>query len=106
MFTMPPLRGKTDKLRPFHSRVPDTYRPFDTVSLDFKTMPNTTSGYKHLMVIVDEISPFVVCVPMKTLDAESICEAIIQKLVCVFGPPSTLVTDAASSLTGQLVTLL
>ena len=32
------FKGKPDKLRPFHMRIPDSYRPFDKMSLDFKTM--------------------------------------------------------------------
>lgn len=100
------FRGKPDKTRPFHTRVPDSYRPFDRISLDFKTMPTSGTGFRHLMVICDEITRFVICAPLKTLDAETICEALIQKVVCIFGPPSCLVTDAASSLTGKLLTTL
>ena len=100
------FKGKPDKLRPFHTRIPDSYRPFDRISLDFKTMPTSGTGFRHLMVICDEMTRFVICAPMKTLDAETICEALIQKVVCIFGPPSCLVTDAATSLTGKLLTAL
>lgn len=100
------FRNKTDKLRPFHMRVPDSYKPFDRISLDFKFMPKSVTGFQHLMVACDEISRFVICCPLKSLDAETICEAMIQKIFCIFGPPSCLITDAATSLTGKLVTLL
>ena len=100
------FKGKPDRLRPFHTRVPDSYKPFDRISLDFKTMPTSTTGFRHLMVICDEISRFVICAPLKTLDAETICEALIQKVICIFGPPSCLITDAATSLTGKLLTVL
>ena len=100
------FRSKTDHVRPFHLRVPDSYKPFDRISLDFKSMPKSPTGFQHLMVACDEISRFVICCPLKTLDAETICEAMIQKIFCIFGPPSCLITDAATSLTGKLVTLL
>ena len=100
------FKGKPDRPRPFHTRIPDSYRPFDRISLDFKTMPTSGTGFRHLMVICDEMTRFVICAPLKTLDAETICEALIQKVVCIFGPPSCLVTDAASSLTGKLLTTL
>ncbi|XP_072179729.1 LOW QUALITY PROTEIN: uncharacterized protein [Diadema setosum] len=100
------FRGKPDKLRPFHTRVPDSYRPFYRISLDFKTMPTSATGFRHLMVICDEITRFVICAPLRTLDAETICEALIQKVICIFGPPSCLVTDAAAALTGKLLTTL
>ena len=100
------FRSKPDKTRTFHTRVPDSYRPFDRISLDFKSMPTSSTGFKHLMVICDEITRYVVCVPLKSIDAETVCEALIQKVICVFGPPSCLITDAAASLTGKLLTLL
>ena len=100
------FRTKPDKIRTFHTRVPDSYRPFDRISLDFKTMPTSSTGFKHLMVICDEITRYIVCVPLKSVDAETVCEALIQKVICVFGPPSCLITDAAASLTGKLLTLL
>ena len=100
------FRGKPDNVRPFHPRVPDKYKPFAKISLDFKSMPNSVTGFKHLMVVCDEITRFVICAPLKTLDAETICEALIQKVICIFGPPECIVTDAAASLTGKLLTLL
>lgn len=100
------FKPKRDKVRQFHPRVPDSYRPFDRISLDFKTMPTSNTGYKHLMVACDQITRFLVCVPLQTLDAETICEAILQKIITIFGPPTMLITDAAKSLTGKLVELL
>ena len=100
------FRGKPDNIRPFHCRISDSYRPFDRMSLDCKTMPASYTGYKHILVICDEITRFVICVLLRTLDAQTICEAIIRKVVGIFGPPTCIVTDAASSLTGKLVTLL
>ena len=95
-----------DKLHPYYPRIPDMYRPFDRISLDFKSMPTSASGFMHIMVACSEITRFVICVPLKTIDAETVCEALIQKVITMFGPPSYIVTDAASSLTGKLLTLL
>ena len=69
-------------------------------------MPTSASGFRHIMVVCCEITRFVVCTPLKTIDAETVCEALIQKVITTFGPPSCIVTDAASSLTGKLLTLL
>lgn len=100
------FRPKTDKLRPFHMRIPDEYRPFDRISLDFKTMPTSYTGFKHLMVVCCEITRFVKCIPLKSLAAEIIAEALIQQIITLFGPPSVIVTDAASALTGKLLETL
>lgn len=58
------------------------------------------------MVLCDDITRFVICVPLKTIDAQTICETLIQKGVALFGLPSLLITDAATSLTGKLLELL
>ena len=100
------FRGKPDRVRPFHTRISDSYRPFGRISLDFKSMPTSGTGFKHMMVICDEITRFIICAPLKSLDAETICVALIQKVICIFGPPSCLVSDTAASLTGKLLTLL
>ena len=100
------FRGKPDNLRRFHCRIPQEYRPFDSLSIDFNTMPASYTGVKHILVMCDEITRFVICVPLRTLTAETICEAIIQKVVGIFGPPSRIISDAAASFTGKLVTLL
>ncbi|XP_055955077.1 uncharacterized protein LOC130010906 [Patella vulgata] len=100
------FKGKTDNVRMYHPRIPTEYCTFDKICLDFKSMPASPTGFKHIMVVCDEITRFLICIPLKTLDAETICEAIIQKIVCIFGPPSVLITDAASSLTGKLVSIL
>ena len=100
------FRSKTDNLRPYHPRVPTRFCPFETLSLDFKSMPTSPTGFKYIMIVCCQMTRFLVCVPLKTLDAETICEALIQKVITLFGIPSVLVTDAATSLTGKLLTLL
>ncbi|XP_064651976.1 uncharacterized protein LOC135502801 [Lineus longissimus] len=99
-------KGKPDSVRPFHPRVPDRYCPFETISMDFKSMPPSLSGFRHLMVVCCAITRYTICIPLKTIDAETVCEALIQKVFTIFGIPTMLVTDAAASLTGKLLTLL
>jgi hypothetical protein len=100
------IKGKRDTVRTFHERIPENFEPFETISLDFKSMPPSPSGYRHIMVVTCSRTRFVVAVPLKTLDAPTICEALIQKVITLFGVPSVIVFDAAASLTGHLVDLL
>jgi hypothetical protein len=100
------IKGKRDTARTFHERIPANFDPFETISLDFKSMPTSPAGYRHLMVVTCSMTRFVVCVPLKTVDAPTVCEALIQKVITLFGVPSIIVSDAAASLTGHLVELL
>ena len=99
------FKGKNDNLRPFHERTPLTYCPFQTISLDFKSMVKSKAGYCWLMVTTCAITRYTVCSPLKTLDAPAICEALI-KVFCSFGIPEVLVTDAQSSLIGKVMEIL
>jgi len=100
------FRGKPDKLRPFHERIPDEYLPMDRLSLDIKTMPKSATGFKYLLVCSCEITRYVIAVPLKDTQAETIAEAICQKIVCVHGPPSVLISDEATSFIGKIVSAL
>ena len=100
------FKGKTDNLRPFHERIPLSYSPFQTISLDFKKMSTSKAGYSWLMVITCAITRYTVCVPLKTLDAPTISEALIQRVFCCFGIPDVLVTDAQSSLVGKVMEIV
>ena len=100
------IKGKTDNLRPYHPRIPDDYCPFQHISLDFKSMPRTSTGYKHIMVVCCNITRYLVCVPLKDLEAETVCEAFVQKIITNYGIPSLVVTDLAPTLTGKLFSTL
>lgn len=100
------FRDKTDKLRPFHLRIPDEYHPFEKVSIDIKHMPESHSGFKYILVCVCEITRYMVLAPLKSREAPEIAECLIQKLIAVFGPPKTIISDLESSFTGTLVGLL
>ena len=96
------IKGKTDNLRPFHPRIPDDYCPFQDISMDFKSMPRSPSGYRHIMVVCCNITRYLVCVPLKDLEAETVCEAFLQRVVTNYGIPSRVVTDLAATFTGKL----
>ena len=100
------IKGKRDMARTFHERIPKDFEPFETISIDFKSMPVSPTSFRHLMVVTCSMTRFIVAVPLKTLDAPTVCEALIQKVLTVFGIPSVIITDQAATFTSQLVELL
>ncbi len=100
------FRNKTDLVRPFHPRIPDEYHPFERVSIDIKHMPESHSGFKYVLVCVCEMTRYLILAPLKSREATEIAECLIQKLITVFGPPKTIVSDLESSLIGSLMTLI
>ena len=80
--------------RPFLHRKYDINQGTMTcISMDIKHMPKSSSGYKFILVMLCEISNFMVTAPMVTATSPEICKAIQDNLICVFGTPVKLMCD-------------
>ena len=80
--------------RPFLQRKYDINQGTMTcISMDIKHMPKSSSGYKYILVMLCEISNFMVTAPMVTATSPEICKAIQDNLICVFGTPVKLICD-------------
>ena len=80
--------------RPFLHRNYDINQGTMTcISMDIKHMSKSSSGYKFILVMLCEISNFMVTAPMVTATSPEICKAIQDNLICVFGTPVKLICD-------------
>ena len=94
---------KTKKSRYFHPRIPLDYNPLAYISADIKYMPKGIYNYEFLLVIVCEITGFVIAIPMIKHDAVTIAHALLEKLIFIFGPPRTLITDEDRALSAKVM---
>ena len=53
---------------------------------DIKFIPRGIYGYEFLLVVVCEMTGFIVAIPLVTHDAISIAHALLDKVVFLFGP--------------------
>jgi hypothetical protein len=97
------MKTPVDTERPFELIIPDSYTPFEEVSCDLKTMYASKSGFKYLMVLVCNITRFVILVPLKSKDATTVAEAIVQKCVLTFGPFKRFISDQGTEFCNQVV---
>ena len=73
-------------------------QPFDRLSIDFKgPLPETPSGNRYLLVIVDEFSRFPFAYPCKDLSSRTVIAALTD-LFGIFGFPNYIHSDNGSSL--------
>ena len=94
---------KTKKSRYFHPRIPLDYNPLAYISADIKYMPKGIYNYEFLLVIVCEITGFVIAIPMIKHDAVTIAHALLEKLIFIFGPPRTLIIDEDRALSAKVM---
>ena len=80
--------------RPFNRRIIDINASSLTqLSMDIKNMPPSKDKYNYILVILCEVSNFIVAVPMKTATAPEICNAIMDSFMGYFGTPIRIVCD-------------
>ena len=80
--------------RPFNRRIIDINAPsLSHISMDIKHMPPSKDKFSYILVMLCEISNFIVAVPMRTATAPEICEAIMENFIGYFGTPTRIVCD-------------
>ena len=71
--------------------------------IDIKTMPQAFSGYHLLLVITCDQTNFTITVPLRDRQTQTIAEALIYRVIYLFGPPRCIVCDEATELTSATV---
>ena len=80
--------------RPFLQRKYDINQGTMTcISMDIKHIPGSSTGHNYILVMLCEISNFMVTAPMVTAPSPEICQVMQDHLICVFGTPVKLICD-------------
>ena len=57
------------------------YRPLSKLSMDLKVMPKSQKGHKFILCIIDEMTNYLITVPIYHLRSEEIGEALIEHVI-------------------------
>jgi hypothetical protein len=79
--------------RPFEQRVNINIPPLTKFSMDIKHMPLSLSKCKFILVLLCEVSNYVILTALQTTSATEVCEALINKLFAYFGTPTHIICD-------------
>ena len=93
-----------DIATPYEPRIFAEYSVFSELHIDIKNLFNSAEGYNYLLVCVCAHTRYVVAVPLRRIDAISVAEALIQKVILVFGIPARLVMDEGRSFVNAVLT--
>ena len=91
------------KNRPIYGRIPVDYAPMQDLSIDIKTMPQAFGGYHLLLVITYDQTNFTIAVPLRDRTAQTIAEALIYRVIYLFGPPRQIISDEATKFTSAII---
>ena len=69
-------------------------RPFSKISIDFVGPKEPTeTGNRYILTIQDSFRKFCIFVPTRHATAEEVTRALLEKFICYFGSPVTIISD-------------
>ena len=88
-------KPKYKKNTPIYSRVLIDYVLMQDLSIDIKHMPMAFGRYQYLLVITCDQKNFIIVTPLRSRDPQSVAEALIYRVIYLFGPRQIICNEAA-----------
>ena len=73
------------------------------LSIDIKTMPQAFGGYHLLLVITCDQTNFTVAVPLRDRTAQTVAEALIYRVIYLFGPLRQIICNEAMEFSSAVI---
>ena len=73
------------------------------LSIDIKTMPQAFGGYHLLLIITCDQTNFTIAVPLRDQMVQMVAEALIYRVIYLFGPPRQIICDEATELSSAII---
>ena len=93
--------------RPYQKCININVPALTKISMDMKYMPATpaTSGkpWKYLLILLCEVSNFVVLSPLKSTTTPEVCKVIKHDFIARYGPPECIICDQDAAFTSILM---
>ena len=91
------MKPKYKKNRPIYGRVPIDYAPIQ------ETYANCFWWIQIPLVITCDQTNFTIVTTLRIRDAQSVAEALIYRVIHLFGPPRQIICDEAMEFTSHIV---
>ena len=93
-------------VRQLQSRINPNCTPLSRLSMDLKVMPRSHKGHKFILCIVDEVTNYLITVPIYQAKPEEIGEALIENMITKCCIPEYIIMDQDSEFISSLMTYL
>ena len=81
------------------------YRPMSKLNMDLKVMPRSQKGHKFILCIIDEMTNYLITVPIHHSRSEEVGEALIEHVI-TFCAPNCIIMDQDSAFMSTLMNYL
>ena len=86
--------------RPYQKRMTINTATMTRISMDIKQMPDNR-GYSHILVLLCEVSNYMVALPLQSTRTQSISEAFQRGYLTYSGPPTHIICDQDPAFTSS-----
>ena len=99
-------RSEKPPTRQLQPQICLNYRPLSKLSMDLKVMPRSQKGHKFILCIIDEMTNYLITVPIHHSRSEEVCEALIEHVISKFCAPNCIIMDQYSAFISTLMNYL
>ena len=100
--------SRNDKLpvRQLQQRINLNYRPLSRVSMDLKVMPKSYKGHKFILCIIDEVTNYIITVPLYHFRLEEVGHALIENYISKYCISDYIIMNQNSAFMSTLINYL
>jgi transposase InsO family protein len=78
--------------------------PMERINMDFLgPLQQTPRGNRHLLVVTDTYTKWVIAIPLQNQEASTVADALIEHVITPYGVPSQLHSDQAPNFESELI---
>ena len=99
-------RNKKPPTRHFQTQINPNYIPMSRLSMDLEVMPKSHKGHKYILCIIDEVTNYLMTMPMFQAKLEEVGEAILEHIITKHCIPDYIIMDQDSAFMSSLVSYL
>ena len=82
------------------------YVPMSRLSMDLQVMPRLHKGHKYILCVIDEVTNYLLTVPIFQARSEEIGEALIENVIMKYCIPGYIIMDQDSAFMFSLMSYL
>ena len=86
-------RNEKPSTRHFQTRINPNYIPMSRLSMDLKVMPKSQKGHKYILCVIDEVTNFLIMVPIFQARSEEVGEALLEHVITKHCIPNYIIMD-------------
>ena len=91
--------------RQLQTRINPNYIPLSKLSMDLKVMPKSYRGHKYILCIIDEITNYLITVPIHKAKLEEVGDALIKNVITKYCVPEYIIMDQGKAFMSSLMCL-